>query len=136
MAHGIYFKQHYGNDTQQQVTWRSHRRYLSSHSGPSLPNHSRSASISNDLDDTEDDVLWADTNSKEEDDDMYDEMVTHKQIQRMFSEEWWWILGFWVNIAKFSASYRRVWLKGSVLVLKRCILYTSIYNMYYNLLLV
>jgi len=45
------------------------------------------------LDGTEDDVLWAeqydksDTNSEEEGDDMYDEMVTHKQIQQMFSEE-------------------------------------------------
>ena len=51
---------------------------------PSLPKSFKNCSISNDLDGTEDDVLWAeqydrsDTDSKEEGDDMYDEMVTHE----------------------------------------------------------
>jgi len=40
-----------------------------------------------------DDVLWAEqynksnTYSDEEDDNIYDDMMTHKQIQQMFSEE-------------------------------------------------
>jgi len=53
----------------------------------------KKCSISNDLGGMEDDVLWdeqydkSDTDSEEESDDMYNEMVTHKQIQQMFSEE-------------------------------------------------
>jgi len=41
----------------------------------------------------EDEVLWAeqydksDTDSDEEGDNMYDDIMTHKQIQHMFSEE-------------------------------------------------
>jgi len=40
----------------------------------------------------EDEVLWAeqydksDTDSNEEGDDVYDNMITHEQIQQMFSE--------------------------------------------------
>ncbi|KAK2143665.1 hypothetical protein LSH36_823g01024 [Paralvinella palmiformis] len=48
----------------------------------------KKCSISNDLDGTEDDVLLAEqydrSDTDEEGDDMYDETVTHEQIQRMF----------------------------------------------------
>ena len=53
----------------------------------------KKCSISNDLDGMKDDVLWAEqhdksyTDSGEEGGDMYDEMVTHEQLQQMFSEE-------------------------------------------------
>ena len=49
----------------------------------------KKCSISNDLDGTEDDLLWAEQYDKSEEggDNMYDEMVTHEQIQQMFSEE-------------------------------------------------
>jgi len=49
--------------------------------------------ISNDLDGMEYNVLWAeqydksDTDSKEEGENVYDEMVTHEQLQQMFSGE-------------------------------------------------
>ena len=45
------------------------------------------------LDGTEDDVLWpeqygkSDTDSEKQGDVMYDEMMTHEQIQQMLSEE-------------------------------------------------
>ena len=47
------------------------------------------SSISNYLDGTEDDVLWAEQYDKSDTDegDMYDAMMTHKQIQQMFREE-------------------------------------------------
>jgi len=41
----------------------------------------------------EDDVLWdeqydeSDSDSEKEGDNMYDDMMTHEQIQQMFSEE-------------------------------------------------
>ena len=90
-------------NAQQQTAWSS-CRYLSSHSGwrrpgilstsPSLITKSfKKCSISNDLDGTEDDVLWAeqqdksDTDSEEKGNNMYDGMMTHEQIQQMFSEE-------------------------------------------------
>ena len=55
----------------------------------------KKCTISNDLDldGSEDDVLGAeqydksDTDSNQEGDDMYDDMMTHEQIQQMFSEE-------------------------------------------------
>ena len=53
----------------------------------------KKCSISKDLDVTEDDVLWAeqydksDTDSDEEGDNMYDDMMTHEQIQQMFNED-------------------------------------------------
>ena len=52
----------------------------------------KKCSISNDLDGT-DNELWdehhnkSDTDSDEEDDEMYDDMLTHEQIQQMFSED-------------------------------------------------
>ena len=58
---------------------------------PLLPNNYKKCSISNDLDGTKDDVLWAeqydksDTNSNEG--DMFDDMMTHEQIQQMLSKE-------------------------------------------------
>ncbi|KAK2156474.1 hypothetical protein LSH36_212g00023 [Paralvinella palmiformis] len=51
------------------------------------------SSVSDDLDGTEDDVMWAEqydksnTDSDEEGNDMYDDMMTHEQIQQMFSED-------------------------------------------------
>jgi hypothetical protein len=53
----------------------------------------KKCSISNDLDGTEDDELWDehndkyDTDSDEEGDKMYDDMLTHEQIQQMFNED-------------------------------------------------
>jgi len=97
-----YFKQHYGNKCTAAGN-------LKQQSSPIITQWVKTAwdyinlaiitklfkkcSISNDLDGMEDDVLWAkqyeksDTDSEEDGDDMYDEMVTHKQIQQMFSEE-------------------------------------------------
>jgi len=50
----------------------------------------KKCSISNDLDGTEDDVLWTEQHDKsdtdEEGDNMYDDM-TQEQIQQMFSKE-------------------------------------------------
>ena len=82
----------------QQPIW-SGRCYLSSHSGwqrpgikltlALLPNHSGSALS----DGIEDDVLWDkqhdkyDTDSDEEGDKMYDDMLTHEEIQQMFNED-------------------------------------------------
>jgi len=49
--------------------------------------------ISNDLDGTEDDELWdehhnkSDTDSVEEGDKMYDDVLTHEQIQQIFNED-------------------------------------------------
>ena len=58
---------------------------------PSLPNHSRSALSGNDLDGMKDDVLWAEQPDKSdtdsEEDNMYNDVMTHEQIQQMFSEE-------------------------------------------------
>ena len=52
----------------------------------------KKCSFSNDLGGAEDDILWeeqhdkSDTDSNEEGDDMYDDMMTHEQIQKTFSE--------------------------------------------------
>jgi len=97
-----YFKQHYGN---KHTTGGNL-------SGPSLPiitqwiqtawdamdpaiitKSFNKYSISNYLDGMEDEVLWAeqydksDTDSDEEGDYMYDNMMTHERIQQMFSED-------------------------------------------------
>ena len=81
-------------NAQQQTTWSGHR-YLSSHSGWKRPGIKstlqsfKKCAISNDLDGTEDNVLWdeqydiSDTDSEGE----YYDMTTHKQIQQTFSEE-------------------------------------------------
>jgi len=51
----------------------------------------KECSISNDLDGTEDDELWGEhrnkSDSDEEGDEMYDDMLTHEQIQQMFNED-------------------------------------------------
>ena len=53
----------------------------------------KKCSISNDLDGTEDYVLWAEqhnkshTDSNKEGNNMYHDMMTHEQIQHMFGEE-------------------------------------------------
>ena len=87
-------------NAQQQATWSSHC-YLSSHSvwkwpgiqsiPPSLPKSHKKCSISNDLDGTEDDELWDEHHNKsdtdKETDKMYDDMLTHEQIQQMFNED-------------------------------------------------
>ena len=119
-------------NTQQQATW-SGCCYLLSHSGWKLPGIKSTPaiitklfkrySISNDLDGTDDGELWAeqhnkyDTDSDEEDDDMYDGKPTDK-TDLQGSEWWWWILGVLINIADFSASYMRVRLRVDLLVLK------------------
>ena len=46
--------------------------------------HEITVTINNDLDGKEHDVLWAEQYDKS---DMYDDMMTHEQIQQMFSEE-------------------------------------------------
>jgi len=47
--------------------------------------------ISNDLDGMEDDILWDKQHEKfdsdEEGNDMYDDTITHEQIQQMFNED-------------------------------------------------
>ena len=96
----------------------------------------KKCSISNDLGGTEDDVLWAeqndksDTDSEEEGDDMYDEMVIHEQIQQMFCEEadydeFWGselILLILVHLIRGFNS------RGVIGPKTRCILYMSAYN--------
>jgi len=73
-------------NTQQQTTW-SGRCYLSSHSCWKRPGIKltlallpKKCSISNDLDGTEDDILWDErhdkSDSEEEGDDMYDDTQT------------------------------------------------------------
>ena len=53
----------------------------------------KKCSISNDLDGMEDDELWdkhhdkSDTESDKEGDEIYDDILTHEQIQQMFNEE-------------------------------------------------
>ena len=53
----------------------------------------KKCSISNDLDGMEDDVLWDEqhdksyTDSDKEGDKMYDDMMTHEQLQQMFNED-------------------------------------------------
>jgi len=44
--------------------------------------------MSNDLDCTEDDELWNEHHNKSDsDEEMYDDMLTHEQIQQMFNED-------------------------------------------------
>ena len=57
-------------------------------------------------------------------------MMTHEQIQQMFSEEsdddeFWFFL---INTADFSVSYMWVHLKGGLLVLKIGASYTRVYT--------
>ena len=51
----------------------------------------KKCSISNDLDGMEDDILWDKQHEKfdsdEEGNDMYDDTITHEQIQQMFNED-------------------------------------------------
>ena len=55
--------------------------------------------------------MWAeqydksDTDFDEEGDNIYDDMMTHEQIQQMLSEESDDDKYFWINIADFSTSY-------------------------------
>ena len=57
---------------------------------PSFLKSFKKCSISNDLDGTEDE-LWDEHHNKsdsdEEGDDMYDDMIIHEQIQQMFNED-------------------------------------------------
>jgi len=88
------------SNEQQLATWSGHH-YQSSHSGwkrpgilptPAIISKSfKKCSISNDLDGTEDDELWDEHHNKsdtdKETDKMYDDMLTHEQIQQMFNED-------------------------------------------------
>ena len=59
---------------------------------------------------------------------MYDDMMTHKHIQQIVSEESdddnFFL--FWINIADFSASYMRVQLQAGLLILKTGVSYTQV----------
>ena len=83
----------------------------------------KKCSISNDLDGTEGDVLRdeqhnkSDTNSDKKGDNMYDDTWTDT-TDVQWREWWWWIFGFWFNIADFSASYIWVQLQGGLLAIE------------------
>jgi len=77
----------------QQVTWRDYYLTAWDSMDPNIITKSfKKCSISNDLDGMEDDVLWdeqydkSDTDSAKEGDEMYDDMMTREEIQKMFSE--------------------------------------------------
>ena len=87
----------------------------------------KKCSISNDSDGTEDDALWAEqydksnTHSNEDGEDMYNDIMTHDQIQDMMN-----VFGFESILLILVHFISGVRLQGGFIgSKKRCILYTS-----------